>query len=493
MRNRILITLSAVGVVAAIGGAAVWAPLWWHGPAAAEADAPPAAKSPMTVVLTPEKFAALKIECIAAVRRDVQESCLVPGRLGYRRVRRVELKAPVDAVVQEVKVKPGVAIEAGTPLALLTSPGVGLARAEVEKSESDLKIANRTQEWEEAIARNLSELQTYLRDRPDSHDVEETFNGKLLGDHRQQVLPAYTKFILAQKLWELGQVSLKKGSISEQKSRQLEADREIAWESFLSVSEQSEYDAWQAREKATQGRTFARRMVDVNKQKLATLLGEFSKPEDVDDTSSPAAAELTRFYMVAPFAGTVEQRLASDAQRVEAGTLLFVVANTDVLEVSAEVREGDWARVSPYLRDGAGKSLKISIAAVGEDREFDATIDYVGRFVDDQNKAVPVTALVDNARHELVPGMFARIRIPAGDVENELVVPPAALRTSDRQDFVFVADEHDERTFHRVDVQVGKRNSDWVTVTSGLSAGQRVVVAGAFALKNELLLEADEE
>ena len=158
------------------------------------------------------------------------------------------------------------------------------------------------------------------------------------------------------------------------------------------------------------------------------MLGEFSKPDDdgPSDQSSTEAIELTRFFMVAPIAGTVEQRNASDAQRVEAGTLLFVVANTDELEVSAAVREGDWQKVSPYLRDGEGKPLKVSVPAFGEDREFEATIDYVGRFVDDQNKAVPLVAILDNSRQEMVPGIFAWIKIPAGDLSNELVVSPAA-------------------------------------------------------------------
>jgi RND family efflux transporter MFP subunit len=189
----------------------------------------------------------------------------------------------------------------------------------------------------------------------------------------------------------------------------------------------------------------------------------------------------------------VEQRLASDSQRVEAGTLLFVVANTDVLEVSAEVREGDWQKVAKYLHDGEGKSLKVTVPYLGDDREFEVTIDYVGRFVDDLNMAVPLVALIDNPRHELLPGMRAWITIPVGNVESELGVPPAALRTSDGQNFVFVADERQERTYHRVDVEVGKRTTDWVTITGGLAPGQLVVVEGAFALKNELLLEPEEE
>jgi cobalt-zinc-cadmium efflux system membrane fusion protein len=215
MKHRNLTILGVVVLLAIVGGGSVWG-IRWQSTKPAEAEGtPPPAKSPTTVVLTPEKAEALQIRCEPAERRAMQEMCVVPGRLGYRRVRHVELRVPVDAVVQEVKVKPGAVVAAGTPLALLTSPGVGLARAEVEKSESELRIANRAQEWNDAITRNLGELLTYLRKQPNSPEVEQKFNDKLLGEHRQNVLPAYSKFILAQRIWVSAEKAVQKGAISE--------------------------------------------------------------------------------------------------------------------------------------------------------------------------------------------------------------------------------------------------------------------------------------
>jgi multidrug efflux pump subunit AcrA (membrane-fusion protein) len=88
--------------------------------------------------------------------------------------------------------------------------------------------------------------------------------------------------------------------------------------------------------------------------------------------------------------------------------------------------------------------------------------------------------------------MNTRIRIPAGMTADELAVPAAAVRTHDGKHFVFVPDKSSPRTFHRVDVVVGRRTPEWVTITRGLSAGDRVVVDGAFMLKSELLLESEE-
>jgi cobalt-zinc-cadmium efflux system membrane fusion protein len=499
MKKRLIITVAVVASIATLGAYALSRPIWpWSKRAAVDAvDQKGAQEEARTeVVLTPEKFATLKLSYAEVARHSLQSVRTVPGKLEYRSVLSVEIKAPVDLVVQRVLVKPGALVEPGTKLAILTSPDVGTARAEVEKSESELKIANQAFEWTHEITRNLNELLQLLKDRPSFDSVEQAFDAKLLGNHRHDILPAYSKYIAAEKLHISAEKLFERAAISNQQRVQAVSSSEMAWAQYQSVCEQSRFDARQAREKALQNQTYARRLRDVRRRELKTLLGdygqssEFSSSNDASPENHPDnGAELTRFYLIAPLAGTVERRSTADSQRVDAGTPLFVVANTDTLEVRADVREGDWQAVSL----AEGQMLKVVVSAVGEDREFDAKVDYVGRAVDAQTRAVPLVALLDNAKHEFKPGMFARIKIPSGTAEEELVVPAAAIRTHDRRDFVFVVDADDPRTFHRADVVVGRRNPDWVTISTGLSAGQRVVVEGAFVLKNELLLEQEED
>ncbi len=493
-KRLVLFGTAAVALAAMLGACVAWGPHWFSREKP-QTDSATRAEEPRTeVVISSEKFQTMKIRSVSVTQRPVQEERTVPGQIEYRRVQRVELKAPVDSVVEKVRVKPGDVVKPGTHLANLTSPDVGLARAEVEKCQSELKIANQALEWSEEITVNLGELLKFLRDKPQPEEVEEQFDEKVLGEHRQVVLSAYSKCRLAEKMWASIQPGIKSGSLPEKTIRQFESNRDVAKENYLSVREQSQFDARQAREKARQNQHYAKRLVDVSLQKLQTLLGAFSKVASLAD--SPAnGAELTRFYLIAPLDGTLEERLTADSQRVTEGTLLFTVANTETLEVSAKIREGDWQAVSAFFNAGSAdqRVLKVSVPAVGEEREFEATVDYVGNAVDPVTRSFPLVAILDNSKHEFKPGMFARIKIPAGNTTEELVVPPGALRTEDQHDFVFVEDEYEPRKFHRVDVKVGRHTPDWVTIASGLTPGQRVVVEGAFLLKSELLLEPEEE
>ncbi len=496
MKKLLFIKLIAAAVVVVIAAAlcayALPRPVWpWSKSAAVEAPEPTGAAEEVRtkVVLTEEKLTAMKLSYAEFTRRSLELVRTVPGKIEYRSVRSVEIKAPVDLVVQEVLVKPGAVVEPGTRLAVLTSPDVGLARAEVEKCQSELKIANQAFEWADEITRNLNELLAFLKDHPEPKAVEREFEDRLLGNHRQEVLPAYSKYVLAEELWHGTERLFEKSASSARELARYKSGAEVAREQYRSICEQSQFDAKQAREKGLQNRKYAQRMIDISERKLHTLLGDYSTVAPAHDHAPESGDELTRFYLVSPLAGTVEQRSAADAQRATEGTPLFMVANTDILEVRADVREGDWQAVSL----AEGQVLKIVVPAVSEDLEFDAKVDYVGRAVDAQTRAVPLVALLDNAKHQFKPGMFARISIPSGATGDELVVPAGALRTHEQHDFVFVVDPAEPRTFHRVDVTAGSRTPGWVAIVKGLTGKERVVVDGAFQLKNELLLEPEED
>ena len=486
-----------VAIAGVIAAAALWGPKWWSKtPADSEKASESSAssgESPTAVVIPEEKFKTMKITSVSVARQSVQETRTVPGKIEYKHVSRVDLKAPVNAVVEKVLVKPGDTVTPGARLAVLTSPEIGIARADVEKAESELKIANQALEYTEEITRNLSDLLKFLRELPSFKTVEEAFDDKPLGEYRKDVLDLYSQYVLAEKLWVSAQQALDKGAIMGVKVDERQSSREKAKAQFLSIAEQSRFSARQALEKARQKQVYSKRLVDVAKRNLSTLLGAFSEIVSPDLSAHADGAELTRFYLIAPFSGTVEDRRTSDSQRVEEGSILFVFADTEVLEVEADIREGDWQAVSPYFASGEGQIVKVRVPFGEVERAFEAEVEYVGRTVDPEKRAVALHAEFDNSKQGLKPGMRAWITIPAGEAREELVVPSAAVLTHEKQPFVFVEDEREPRRFKRVDVTVGKSTPEGTAIASGLEIGQRVVVEGAFLLKSELLLEREEE
>jgi RND family efflux transporter MFP subunit len=192
----------------------------------------------------------------------------------------------------------------------------------------------------------------------------------------------------------------------------------------------------------------------------------------------------------APFAGSIVEAQALAGAAVEAGTPLFKIADLSVVDVVAEVPE----RALPLLR--VGERASISLAAYPSLR-FDGRVERLRDQLDPTTRTVKAIIHVPNPDRALRPGMFATVTLaaPGGSapatVATVLTVPESALVTDGSERYVFV--EVGPRTFERRSVAVESLAapgsavaSGRVAVRSGLSAGERVVVAGAFTLKSEL-------
>ena len=171
---------------------------------------------------------------------------------------------------------------------------------------------------------------------------------------------------------------------------------------------------------------------------------------------------------------------------MEQSDSLFVLANTQTLYVSADIRENEWAAMSV----SPGQEITVIVPAI-PDREFTATVHYIGREVEVESNSLPLVATISNADGLLRPGMFVRVAISVAQSDNVVAVRSESVMQHENEKFVFVATG--DKTFRRVDVQTGVHNEEWVEVKDGLNVGDQVVADGAFLLKSELLLAGEEE
>lgn len=199
-------------------------------------------------------------------------------------------------------------------------------------------------------------------------------------------------------------------------------------------------------------------------------------------------------FVGAPFGGSIIEALALAGQAVEPGTPLFKIADLSSVDVVAEVPE----RAMPMLR--IGQRATLSLAAYPTQR-FEGRVERLRDQLDPTTRTIRAVIHVANPERALRPGMFANVTLDAPALAGSpsattgsaaLTVPESALVTDGDRRYVFV--EVGTRTYERREVLVESISPPGstvpagarVVVRSGLSAGDRVVVTGAFTLKSEM-------
>ncbi len=113
----------------------------------AKPSGPAAEDAPAVVVLSPEKVEAARTEVEPVAARSLGRSITVPGRLQYDDTRHISVRAATAGVLADVLVKPGDAVIVGQVLAILSSPEVGTARADVLQREGELRVLEEELSW----------------------------------------------------------------------------------------------------------------------------------------------------------------------------------------------------------------------------------------------------------------------------------------------------------------------------------------------------------
>jgi RND family efflux transporter MFP subunit len=178
-----------------------------------------------------------------------------------------------------------------------------------------------------------------------------------------------------------------------------------------------------------------------------------------------ARVALDHSNVTAPFDGIVTERRVEVGDIAAPGLPLFVVDDLSRVKVEAQVAESDIAG----LRPGAAVAVEIPAAGGGE-RE--AALAEILPAADPRSRSFTVRALLDNPDLGLLPGMFARLRLPRGE-RPVVSAPESALVLRGALTGVFVMDGEGVARLRWV--TVGRIRGESVEILSGLAGGERVV------------------
>jgi membrane fusion protein, multidrug efflux system len=196
--------------------------------------------------------------------------------------------------------------------------------------------------------------------------------------------------------------------------------------------------------------------------------------------ASMAAQQLARSTVRAPFGGRVAKRLADPGAMLAAGTPIFTVVDDSVLEFRAAVPSASYNRVK------VGAPVDVSVDAV-PGQAIRGRVARIAPLVEERSRSFEAVVEVPGSS-QLVGGLFARAVVRVGRVKGAFVLPPTALvrdgAAGDAEAFVVNGSQVERRT-----VRVGVEGPDAIQITSGLKAGDVVVVDPPPALASGATVE----
>jgi cobalt-zinc-cadmium efflux system membrane fusion protein len=192
------------------------------------------------------------------------------------------------------------------------------------------------------------------------------------------------------------------------------------------------------------------------------------------------------FALHSPIAGVITERSINPGMEIRPDftTPLFVISDLSKLWVQMNVFEKDIGLIH------VGAKVLVRVPAF-PDEKFVATVSYIGQVLDDATRTIKVRCVLPNEDLRLLPFMYASLEIQSASNDKAIVVPLTALFTEDESDWLFVAigDGH----YQKRAVKVGLRLKNNAVITSGLNAGDRLVIDGALLLRTEEYVEEDAE
>jgi HlyD family secretion protein len=227
---------------------------------------------------------------------------------------------------------------------------------------------------------------------------------------------------------------------------------------------QSDYD----RALALQARGFISK-ADIDAKKAARDAA-YAQVKVTEAQLGATRAQINQLNVVAPAAGLILARNVEVGQIVSPGSgALFRLAEGGQMEMRAQLAQQDLANVHV--------GMPAQVTPVGSNTPVTGSVWQVAPVIDPQSRlgevriAVPYTPAMR-------PGGFAQATITAGTTTAPLL-PQSAVLSDDKGNYVYIVDGRNQ--IERRDIQIGTVSENGVTITSGLSGNEAVVLsAGPF-------------
>jgi membrane fusion protein (multidrug efflux system) len=185
-----------------------------------------------------------------------------------------------------------------------------------------------------------------------------------------------------------------------------------------------------------------------------------------------ANQKLAKTRVYAPTASRVKEKKVAVGDFVKNGTQMVILIQPDPLKLRFSVPERDIGKIK------VGQDVNVRVDAYAG-REFIGKVSIVFPSLEEKTRSLTVEALIPNTQDALKPGLFAKVLLYTGDLQEMVVVPVTALLYEGEKIRLFVIEGN---TAKERPVKLGNKYGEFMEITQGLKAGEIVVVAGQQSL-----------
>ncbi len=200
----------------------------------------------------------------------------------------------------------------------------------------------------------------------------------------------------------------------------------------------------------------------------------------LDAARSQYTNMLENTVLLSPVTGVVTARNYDPGDMTGAQPVLTVGQLTPVVKVMINVSENDLT----LIKNGMPVNVAFD-AFAGE--TFEGKIARIYPTIDTATRTFQVEVRIANANARIKPGMFARVSLDMGEIEN-VVVPDRAIvkQSGSGNKYVYVL--HGDRVSYKR-VELGQRLDDRYELLSGIEDGDTVVISGQSRLADGVQVE----
>lgn len=179
-----------------------------------------------------------------------------------------------------------------------------------------------------------------------------------------------------------------------------------------------------------------------------------------------------------PISGTVERLIQKEGEMGSPGMPLMQIVSINNMKVRAMVSEA----YSLSVKEGDSVTVRFSSSV---DKVVRAKVSRVAKTIHPGNRTFDVEVNIPNTDNLLKPNGVAVLKFNDFRAENAVVVPSLVLTKDARGDFLYTVQSKEGKNIAvKTYVTLGKSSEGLTMITSGLTAGQKIVVEGFNEVSN---------